>query len=130
MVSGKKRSEAAAVSENENFVFSAELHYNDIPMWVFDRETLAFLAVNDVAIERYGYSRDQFLAMTILDIRPSEDVIPLLQEELRDRKHNSVGETWRHRTKDGAVIRVKISSRAIIFEGRPAEIVSATDCLR
>ncbi|MEI9962240.1 MAG: PAS domain-containing protein [Limisphaerales bacterium] len=41
-------------------------------MWVFDLETLAFLEVNESAIQHYGYSREEFLAMTIRDIRPPE----------------------------------------------------------
>ena len=50
------------------------------PMWVYDADTLAFLAVNDAAIRHYGYSRDEFLAMTIKDIRPAEDVPRLLAD--------------------------------------------------
>jgi PAS domain S-box-containing protein len=46
---------------------------NPQPMWVFDIETLRFLEVNDAAIRHYGYSRDEFLSMTILDILPPED---------------------------------------------------------
>ena len=50
----------------------------ETPMWVFDTRTFAFLAVNDAAVRQYGYSREQFLSMTILDIRPVADVVPLL----------------------------------------------------
>ena len=124
MESGKNRRGTAHAHESENFVLDTEFHYSSIPMWIFDRETLAFLAVNDAALNRYGYSREQFLAMTILDIRPSEDVIPLLQQELRDRKHDSTGELWQHRKHDGTIVKVRITSRAIVFEGRPAEVVS------
>ena len=49
------------------------------PMWIYDRETLRFLDVNDAAIAKYGYSRDEFLAMTIKDIRPKEEVPGLLE---------------------------------------------------
>ena len=51
---------------------------NPHPMWVYDLETLRFLAVNDAAVRRYGYSREEFLALTIRDIRPPEDVPALL----------------------------------------------------
>jgi PAS domain S-box-containing protein len=51
---------------------------NPQPMWLFDAETLAFLEVNNAAIENYGYSREEFLQMTILDIRPQEDVVRLI----------------------------------------------------
>ena len=68
--------------------------------------------------------------MTILDIRPAEDVIPLLQQELRDRRHNSNGELWTHRKKDGTKISVRIISRETEFDGRPAELVIAQDITR
>ena len=42
-----------------------------MPMWTFDRDTLRFVAVNDAAVRHYGYTRDEFLAMTLADIRPS-----------------------------------------------------------
>ena len=51
---------------------------NPHPMWVFDAETLAFLDVNEAAVQHYGYSRGEFLAMRITDIRPSEDVGDLM----------------------------------------------------
>jgi len=52
---------------------------NPHPTWVFDRETLRFLAVNAAAVRKYGYSREEFLAMTLKDIRPPEDVPALLE---------------------------------------------------
>ena len=51
-----------------------------MPMWVYDAETLAFLAVNDAAVRHYGYRRDEFLAMRITDIRPPEDVPAMLDD--------------------------------------------------
>jgi two-component system cell cycle sensor histidine kinase/response regulator CckA len=92
-------------------------------MWIFDTHKFAFLAVNDAAIRRYGYSREEFLSMTILDIRPSEDIVPLLREELREGRHNADGALWRHRAKDGSAFSVRITSREITFAGVSAEIV-------
>jgi PAS domain S-box-containing protein len=97
------------------------------PMWFFDSHTFAFLDVNDAAIRRYGYSRQEFLSMTILDIRPIEDIVPLLREELRDGRYNSDRELWRHRKKNGEVIEVEITSREVIFGGAVAEIVIVRD---
>jgi PAS domain S-box-containing protein len=100
---------------------------NPHPMWVFDAKTLRFLTVNDAAIARYGYSRAEFLAMTIDQIRPPEDVA---------RLHASLDEivppltprrAWRHRLKDGTVIQVEITSHALEYEGRPAWLVLAHD---
>lgn len=47
-----------------------------LPMWIYDLKSLAFLEVNDAAVEKYGYSRAEFRKMTIKDIRPREDVNP------------------------------------------------------
>jgi PAS domain S-box-containing protein len=100
---------------------------NPQAMWVYDLETLRFLAVNDAAIRRYGYSRTEFLAMTIMDIRPPEDV-PLLT------KYRSAGNSeieqageWRHQKKDGTIINVEITASRLNFAGRAAEFVSAND---
>jgi PAS domain S-box-containing protein len=97
----------------------------ETPMWVYDVKSLAFLAVSDAAVRLYGYSRDEFMAMTILDIRPAEDVIAVLRETLSARRHNSDDEPWRHRTKAGKLIEVEITSREVIFNGHQAEIVAA-----
>ncbi|HMO59665.1 MAG TPA: ATP-binding protein [Roseiflexaceae bacterium] len=102
--------------------------HNPNPMWIYDLETLQFLAVNNLAIERYGYSREQFLAMTIADIRDPED-IPRLRSAVaarRDRNY-SAPRLWRHRKADGKHIDVEISSDRIEFNGRPAVVVLAND---
>jgi len=96
-------------------------------MWIFDIHSLAFLAVNDAAIRRYGFSREEFLSKTILDIRPAEDIVPLIREELKEQKHDSDNELWRHRSSDGRVFAVRITSRKIAFRGRLAEIVMAQE---
>jgi two-component system, cell cycle sensor histidine kinase and response regulator CckA len=99
---------------------------NSHPMWIFDQENLAFLAVNDAAVQQYGYSRLEFLTMTIADIRPQEDVPELLRQT--DRSHpqgQSTGAGWRHRTSTGTVFPVSITSWELTFRGRPAELVLA-----
>lgn len=96
-------------------------------MWIFDVHSFEFLAVNDAAVNNYGYTRQQFLAMTILDIRPSEDIVSLIREELREGRHESKGEIWRHRRSDGSVIKVLIYSREIKFSNKQAEIVRAEE---
>ena len=102
--------------------FARNIH----PMWIFDRESLAFLDVNDAAVQRYGYSRRQFLRMTIVDIRPPEDVPDLLrQTRVLRPKGPSTGANWRHRTSNGTVIPVAITSWEVSFRGRPAELVLA-----
>jgi PAS domain S-box-containing protein len=101
---------------------------NPHPMWVYDPQSLRFLAVNDAAIIQYGYGEHEFLAMTIADIRPSED-LPRLQADVRRHagdvlQHAGV---WRHRRKDGSIISVEIVSHSLQFAGRAARLVLATD---
>jgi PAS domain S-box-containing protein len=100
---------------------------NPHPTWVFDRETLGFLAVNDAAIRKYGYSREEFLAMTLKEVRPAEDVPALLESvrTLGDGKESNG--TWRHRLRDGTLIDVENTSYGLTFMGRAARVVVAVD---
>jgi PAS domain S-box-containing protein len=100
---------------------------NPQPMWVYDLETLSFLAVNDAAIARYGYSREEFLHLTIADIRPPEDIPRLVDNVARVTEGYDEAGSWRHRKKDGAVIEVEITSHTLMFNGRRAELVLAID---
>jgi len=96
-------------------------------MWVFDRETLQFLAVNEAAIHHYGFSREEFLEMTIKDIRPSEEIPRLMQALSQPIKGYQLSGNWQHRRKDDTIIDVEIAAHSIDFEGRPAELVLAND---
>jgi two-component system cell cycle sensor histidine kinase/response regulator CckA len=125
-----KRIEGPALSAIERMTFGpgAELPYQILferhpsPMWVFDRHTLAFLAVNDAAIREYGFSRDEFLAMSILDIRPAEDVPPLLERLSAPPPRIS---NWRHRRKDGTLFEAEVTSTHLMLDGRDASLVLA-----
>jgi protein-histidine pros-kinase len=99
---------------------------NPIPMWVYNTESLAFCAVNDAAVHKYGYSREEFLRMTIRDIRPPEDV-PKLLTHIRAGEQTNQPSLWRHRRKDGSLIDVEISLRELSWSGRPAYLVLAND---
>src|ERR671931_1416929 len=99
--------------------------HNPQPMWVYDCETLTFLAVNEAAVRRYGYSRQEFLGMTLRDIRPPEDV-PLVEKAAASPVVAKSGE-WRHRLRDGTVIDVEVSSEAVTFAGRAGRLVVALD---
>ena len=100
---------------------------NPHAMWVYDLETLRFLAVNDAAVDHYGYSRPEFLAMTIKEVHPAED-IPALSEYLAvaDPDLYQGGEA-RHQKKDGSIINVEITSHRLDFAGRLAALVLAND---
>lgn len=100
---------------------------NPQPNWIYDHDTLSFLEVNETAIQHYGYSREEFLSMTLKDIRPVED-IPLLLEDIDiiRNSYNNAGE-WRHVKKNGELIFVEIISHTVIFNGRNARHVLVHD---
>jgi PAS domain S-box-containing protein len=114
----------AASEERYRLLFEV----NPLPMWVYDAKTLRFLAVNEAAVRHYGYTRQEFLAMDITDIRPREEVEALLSD-LRSRggPGSPVPGTWRHRKKDGTLIDVEITAGKVMFEGRPAALVLSHD---
>jgi PAS domain S-box-containing protein len=100
---------------------------NPLPMWVFDQATLAFLEVNDAAIRHYGYTREEFLTMTIKDIRPTEEIPRLLARLAETGANGANGEAgaWRHRCKDGREILVDIIAHAL--DSGTAHVVLAND---
>ena len=100
---------------------------NPLPMWVFDRESLRFLAVNEAAIAHYGYSRAEFLSMTIKDIRPEAEVAALMENVARGSSALTNRGVWNHRLKDGSLIEVEITAHDIDFDGRDARLVLAND---
>ncbi len=100
---------------------------NPLPMWLSEPESLKFMAVNEAATKQYGYTREEFLAMKVTDIRPQEDVPQLLRFITGDgAERNRTGE-WRHLRKDGSIIQVEIYSRPLTFNHRPARLVLAVD---
>ncbi|RTY90839.1 PAS domain-containing sensor histidine kinase [Flavobacterium sp. GT3R68] len=100
-----------------------------IPMWIIDVKTLSFLDVNKMAIVQYGYTRDEFLSMSAVDIRPDEDKeqFEQLDRSLGFNALNYNRGIWDHRKKDGTVIQVEIIANDIIFEGIPARIILSND---
>ncbi len=99
---------------------------NPQPMWVFDVDTLAFLAVNDAAVRQYGYSRDEFLGMSIMDIRPPDD-LPGRPPGVEGSPHREGVALIQHQRKDGSVVDMELISHALELDGRRARLVLATD---
>lgn len=111
----------------------SEAHYRELfnavpmPLWVFHVDTWKVLAVNDAAIEHYGYSREEFLSLTIDQLRPPDEV-PRLREVLSNaRPALASGGRWRHCTKDGRIIFVDVITHAITYQDQPARIIVARD---
>ncbi|MBC7940809.1 MAG: PAS domain S-box protein [Chitinophagaceae bacterium] len=101
---------------------------NPHPMWVFDVESHAFLEVNAAAIDQYGYSREEFLTMTINDIRPEEE-----RQRLRARLFEPPANgrdragIWIHQRKSGQLVQVDITTQRLEYLGRQGELVVAMD---
>jgi two-component system, cell cycle sensor histidine kinase and response regulator CckA len=100
---------------------------NPQPMWIYDVESLAFLAVNLAAVDLYGYSRNEFLRMTIQDIRPAQDIPGLLDIVGQQVEGFLKSSKCKHLKKDGTLIDVEITSHDLLWSGRPARLVSAAD---
>ncbi len=102
---------------------------NPMPMWVMDLATFKFLDVNEVALLHYGYSRDEFLSMTALDIRPEEEKKDFLQldHDATITALNYNKGVWSHKKKDGSIIQVEIVVHDITFGGGPARLILAND---
>ncbi len=100
---------------------------NPFPMWIYDLETLKFLAVNDAALLKYGYSKEEFGEMTLPDIRPAEDAELLLKNISIESDSYQWSEGWRHIKKDGTILNVEILSHEITFNNRKARLVTVND---
>ncbi len=124
-ITDRKRveSELRAGEERYRMLFES----NPYPMWVFDVKTLRFLEVNDAAVRAYGYTHEEFLQMTIRDIRPLEDVPKLEVEIARTLQGFDHSTQWRHQRKDGSVFEVEISSHDLPGEHRHSRLVLALD---
>lgn len=99
-----------------------------LPQWVYDFKTLKILQVNDAAIQQYGYSREEFMEMKLIDLRPDEDVLGLkkiLKNSVLKGKFNS--SFVRHLKKNGEIIYVKVESNSVFFEDKNARLVMAVD---
>ncbi len=96
-------------------------------MWIYDLETLRFLDVNNAAVAKYGYSRAEFLSMTIADIRPAEDLPALNASVAGVTEGRDEAGTWRHLTKCGTIIYVEITGHTMMHQGLRAELIAARD---
>ncbi|RZF30942.1 EAL domain-containing protein [Paraburkholderia sp. UYCP14C] len=125
----EKLRSARALGRNDDR-FRGLFDDHTVPMYIFDRDTLRFLAVNAAAIQQYGYTEGEFLGMTIRAIRPNSEVERLERHLRRSadlRQSHTMAGIWRHRRKDGSIISVNVSYHALSFMGRDAAFVLADD---
>jgi PAS domain S-box-containing protein len=116
---------ARRVQTRESRIYRMLFEQHPLPMWMFDEDSLRFLAVNDAAVRTYGYSREEFGALTLRDVRPQEDVA-----KLDGRTSYGTPQAtgfWRHRNKVGAVFDVLIRSQAIALGRRRARLALIED---
>lgn len=97
-----------------------------LPMWVYELSSLRFLAVNNAAISTYGFSRNEFVAMRIDDIRPKSD-LDRLSPAVADTTPYWQTNDWRHRAKDGRELDVDIYSHRLDFDGKPVRMEVSLD---
>lgn len=126
-VTQRRLSEASLIESEKRY--SDLFQLSPIPNWVFDIKTLRFLEVNQAAIDNYGYTKQEFLKMTIKDIRPQED-IPLLEKTIQKNKELQgpvQHQIFRHQKKNGEKIQAEIQSNNILYKGKNAKIIVARD---
>ncbi len=117
---------ALTVSESEER-FRDLFQRHPHPMWVYDLESFHFLEVNEAALHKYGFTRREFLAMSLRDLRPESEWDRLDEDLGRPREALESSGPWVHRLKNGRLIQVEISSHTLEFDGRPAALVVALD---
>jgi diguanylate cyclase (GGDEF)-like protein/PAS domain S-box-containing protein len=119
-------SEVSALRESEQ-QYRLLFEQNPHPILVIDQETFRILAVNNAAISSYGYSREEFLARTLLDIHHSEDAFLLAADiNTGDQQPAQTG-VRRHLAKDGTRLLVELTVKAVTFDGRPARMLLVND---
>jgi len=109
--------------------YSELFQFSPLPMWVYDSETLFFLDVNEAAVNKYGYTVEEFKNMKITEIRPEEDIPELMKvlEFSKNKDRNTFVGEFRHRKKNGEIFSVEVTSNIIVYNGRKAEIILAND---
>jgi|GEM_PF-1466485 len=124
-ITERKQAEEALLESEEKYRQLYES--NQMPISIFDIETLKFLSVNNAFAEKYGYTKEEFLKMTILDIRPESETVKLKDSvKITDSGLTNAG-VFLHKKKNGGIIHVEIIRYDLVFEGKNAKLVFAND---
>ncbi len=127
------RREVESREQKERMLKQSEEQYhflfeeNPQPMWVFDRDSLEFLTINNAAIRHYGFSREELKALTARNIRPAQDIPAFIEDVAKTSSGVEPRGVWRHYKKDGAVVDVEIMVTDFVYDYRPARLVLASD---
>lgn len=100
---------------------------NPMPLWVYEMDSLRIIDVNKAAIDKYGFAKEEFLNMTIIDIRPKDEQLRLIEYFKTSNTNLDDSLIWKHKIKNGDIIYVQVSSRPIKFDGKSCRIVLAND---
>jgi PAS domain S-box-containing protein len=126
--SSERKKVISALEESEK-KYSELFHLSPQPMWVFDLESLYFLNVNNAAIKHYGYSREEFLSMTISDIEPIEEIVKMEKalEIIKENDELIYQGNFIYRKKNGELVQVDTQSNIIKYRGKKAAVILAID---
>ncbi|MFP5439059.1 MAG: PAS domain S-box protein [Bacteroidia bacterium] len=126
-ITESKRIGIALVKSEEKY--RTLFYKSPLPAWLYDIDTLCFTDVNEVAVRHYGYTRDEFLSMTIKDIRPREDVAALLEDiaQVKNDATSSRYSSWRHHKKTGDIMVVETTAHSFSQDGKNLRIVIVND---
>jgi len=122
----ERRRAEDALRKNEE-MFRLLFSNNPLPTWVLDRETLRFLEVNDAAVQQYGYSRDEFRNMSLLDVDQGEEKEKRIEHFRQWGGGGRYHGNWKHRKKDGKILEVESVSHELNYAGRRVRLVVAQD---
>lgn len=121
------------IRQNSRNLLSSEQQYRQLfndnpnPMWIYEVSSLRILAVNETAIQKYGYSKEEFLNLKLEDLKPAESIPDLYKTRTSRKEEDHTTGSSRHRKKNGETFFVQLDSRPTLFQHKKARLVVALD---